>query len=120
MITIDDFEIQIAGEDRIVVFASASGGELARFPEWEDADRDLRHFSVEDIPLGSIDAPFEDAGQAWRIVIYEDEGYVYVLEADAPNAIDFPRRFRVPRDSYLEAWALVLTQHNPVIPLDDE
>lgn len=120
MITIDDFEIQIAGEDRIVVFASASGGELARFPEWEDADRDLRHFALDDVPFGTIDAPFEDAGEGWRIVIYEDDGFVYVMESDSPTATDFPRRFRVPRDAYLEAWATVLMHYNPVIPLDEE
>ncbi len=115
--TIDDFAVEL--RDRYVVFTS--GGEvIASFPEWEDADRDLLHFALEDVPFGSIDEPFEDAGDAWRIVIYEDEGFVYVFEADAPRATDFPRRFRVPRDAYLEAWALVLLDYNPPILLDEE
>lgn len=115
--TIDDFDVEL--QDRIVVFTS--GGErLAWFPEWEDADRDLRHFAVDDIPSGTFDEPFEDEGESWRIVIYEEEGFVYVFEGDSPTATDFPRRFRVPRDRYLEAWALVLTHFNPVIPLDAE
>jgi hypothetical protein len=115
--TIDDFDIEL--QDRIVVFTGNGGEKLAWFPEWEDADRDLRHFGVDDVPFGTIDEPFEDAGDAWRIVIYEDEGFVYVFEGDSPSATDFPRRFRVPRDRYFESWALVLTRFNPVLPLDE-
>lgn len=114
--TIDDFAVEL--RNRIVLFTSA-GEPIASFPEWEDADRDLRHFAADDVPFGTIDEPFEDAGESWRIVIYEDEGFVYIFEADSPHATDFPRRYRVPRDAYFEAWALVLTRFNPVLPLED-
>lgn len=110
--TIDDFEIRIAGEDQIVVFASASGGELARFPEWERADRDLRHFDSTDIPSGSRDLPFQDEGQAWRIEIFEDDGFVYVEENGA-NA------FRVPRALYFAAWELLIGRYHHAVSLDD-
>jgi len=114
--TVDDFAVEL--RNRLVVFTSG-GEQIAWFPEWEDADRDLLHFAADDVPFGSIDEPFEDAGESWRIVIYEDDGFVYIFEADSPTATDFPRRYRVPRDAYIEAWALVLTSFNPVFPMDE-
>jgi hypothetical protein len=115
MKTIDDFAVELI--DRRIEFTS--GGErIAWFPAWENADRDLPHLTPDDVPLGTLDEPFEDFDEAWRIVIYEDEGYVYVSEADHPRATTFPRSFRVPRDQYLTAWVLLLTEHNPVTPLD--
>jgi hypothetical protein len=94
-------------------------GRLASFPAWEHADRDLRHFTPADVPLGSIDEPFEDADEGWRIVIFEHRSFIYVLEADDPKATDFARWFRVPRDRYLQAWAALIDFYNPIKPLDD-
>lgn len=48
---------------------SRTRGHLAGFPAWDHADRDLRHFTHDDIPIGTDDEPFEDADEAWRIVI---------------------------------------------------
>jgi hypothetical protein len=109
--TIDDFEVQIGGDDRVVVFASAARGELARFPAWERADRDLRHFAVDDIPTGSRDEPFEDADDGWRIEIFEEGEFVHVDENG--------RRFRVPRDDYFAAWEALIARYNPSISLED-
>lgn len=118
--TIDDFHVRVSDdEDRIIEFASARRGRLAHFPAWERADRDLRHFTAADVPLGTMDEPFDDADDHWRIIIFEHRGSVYVLEADDPRAEDFPRYFRVPRDRYLQAWAMLIDVYNPINPLDD-
>ena len=109
--TIPDFEVRVAGEDRIVVFASAARGELARFPAWERADRDLRHFVTDDIPTGSRAGPFEDADEGWRITIFEEDGYVYVSENE--------ERFRVPRDAYFAAWQTLIARYNPAVSLEE-
>ena len=93
---------------------------LAWFPAWDHADRDLRHFIPSDVPLGTIDEPYEDADEGWRIFIFEHRGFVYVLEGDSPNAEFFPRFFRVPRDRYLAAWAGLIDAYNPITPLDLE
>jgi hypothetical protein len=112
MQTIEDFEVRIAGEDRVVVFASVARGELARFPAWERADRDLRHFVLDDIPTGSRAEPFVDADEGWRITIFESGGHVYVHENDGEG-------FRVPRDAYFAAWEKLIARYNPAIPLDE-
>lgn len=115
--TIDDFAVDVRAR---LEFRSARKGTLASFPAWEHADRDLRHFDATDVPLGSIDDPFEDADERWRIVIFEHRGHVYVLEGKSPTTKDFPVYFRVPRDRYFEAWAAVIDRFNPITPLDLE
>lgn len=118
--TIDDFAVTLSeGPNRHLEFTSASHGRLASFPDWDHADRDLRHFTPGDVPIGAIDEPFDDAGEQWRIVILEHRGFVYVLEAGDPHASDFPRYFRVPRDRYLRAWARIIDLYNPIKPLDE-
>jgi hypothetical protein len=116
--TINDFAIALSGSaDHHVEFISVKRGPLASFPAWEHADRDLRHFTPADVPLGTIDEPFEDADEGWRIAIFEHRTFIYVLEADDPNATDFARWFRVPRDRYLQAWAALIDLYNPIKPL---
>src|SRR5436305_15011032 len=97
MDTIDDFEVRIAGEDRVVAFTSVARGELARFPAWEHADRDLRHFVPGDIPTGSRAEPFVDGDEGRRITIFESGGHVYVHENDGDG-------FRVRLELHFEAW----------------
>ena len=104
---------------RHLEFTSASRGKLSGFPAWDHADRDLPHFISTDVPLGTIDQPYEDADESWRLLLFEHGGFVYVLEADSPRASDFPRFFRVPRDRYIEAWAALIDAYNPITPLDE-
>lgn len=115
--TISNFSIEL--RDRKITYLGDHGERIAWFPAWENADRDLKHFIAADVPLGSIDVPFEDVDEAWRIAILEHEGFVYVLEADDPHAESFPRRFRVSRDAYIRAWATLLHEYNPVLSLEE-
>jgi len=120
--TVDDFAIELREmEDcgKIVHFISASMGELVWFPAWEHADRDLRHFVASDVPMGKMDEPFDDNDEGWRIVIFEEGGFVYIFEDDRPAGTRFPRRFRVPKNLYFFAWAAVINQYNPMVSLDD-
>ncbi len=119
---IPDFSVELREmEDagKIVHFVSPTHGELAWFPGWENADRDLRHFAATDVPMGSIDEPFDDRDEGWRIVIFEQGGFVYIFEDDRPAGTRFPRRYRVARDRYFFAWATVMHQFNPPMSLDD-
>jgi hypothetical protein len=100
-------------------FHSASEGRLAGFPAWDHADRDLRHFIPSDVPLGTLAEPYDDRDEGWRIVIFEDGGWIYVAEGDDPNDDLLARRFRVRRERYFQAWAALIELYNPTTPLDD-
>ena len=113
---IDGFAIAV--RRRLVEFVDGDGKRLAWFPAWENADRDLKHFIATDVPLGTIDSPYEDFDDHWRISIFEHDGFVYIFEGDDPHAESFARRFRVPRDTYIRAWAELITEHNPIDLLD--
>jgi hypothetical protein len=112
----DNFRVELL--DRHLELTS-NNRRIAWFPAWENADRDLRHFVPADVPLGTLDAPFEEDDEAWRIRIFEHAGWIYILEADSALATEFPRQWRVRREQYLEAWARVISQFNPVLDLDD-
>jgi len=96
---------------------SLTRGELAGFPYWDNAERDLRHFVAEDVPLGSIGEPVEDADVDWQIVIFEHAGFVYILEGSEPHSTAFDVWFRAPRDRYIAEWARVINEFNPINPL---
>ena len=97
---------------------SRTRGHLAGFPAWDHADRDLRHFTPADIPLGTDEEPFEDAGEAWRIVIVAQGNEVFVLEGDAPLG-ELTRRYRIPREQYLAAWDELIREYHPARSLED-
>jgi hypothetical protein len=118
---VDDFTITLVETDasgQQIEYTSASRGRLAGFPAWEHVDRDLRHFIAEDVPLGTIDEPYDDRDEGWRIVIFQNDGWVYVAEGDHPRAAEFPRKFRVRTDHYVRVWAAIIDEFNPVAPLD--
>jgi hypothetical protein len=97
---------------------SRTRGHLAGFPAWDHADRDLRHFTHADIPLGTEEIPFEDADEAWRIVILPQGTDVFILEGDAPRG-ELTRRYRIPRDQYLAAWDDLIREYHPAKSLED-
>jgi len=101
-----------------IAMMSRARGHLAGFPAWDHADRDLRHFTHDDIPLGIDDEPFEDADEAWRIVILAQGKDVFILEGDAPRG-ELTRRYRVPRDQYLAAWDALIREYHPARSLED-
>jgi hypothetical protein len=117
---IRDFTIDLRDSDDFgqhVHFLSPTMGELAGFPYWDNVERDMRHFVADDVPLGSIDEPVDDSDVDWQIVIFEHGGFVYILEGEAPHAMEFDVWFRVPRDRYITEWARVIDSFNPIDPL---
>lgn len=117
---IPDFAIELRESEEFgqhIHYVSPTRGELAGFPYWDNVERDMRHFTAEDVPLGSIDEPVDDADEDWQIVIFEHGGYVHVMEAGTPHATAFDVWFRVPRDRYIEEWARVIDEFNPIAPL---
>ena len=117
---IKDFTIELReSEDagQHIHYVSPTHGELASFPYWDNVERDMRHFVSEDVPLGSMEEPVDDADEDWQIVIFEHRGFVYIMEGSAPHATEFDVWFRVPSDRYIEEWARVIDHFNPIAPL---
>src|SRR6476620_11062354 len=84
---INDFTIELRESEEFgqhVYFVSPTRGELASFPYWDNVERDMRHFVAEDVPLGSIEEPVDDADEDWQIVIFAHRGYVHVMEGKEP------------------------------------
>ena len=119
---IDDFSIALRedGDGGMhVYFLSRARGVLAGFPYWDHADRDLRHFTLEDVPFGPEERPYEDADEGWRIVVFQRGSLVHVWEGDDPSSEDYSRRFAVDFDRYWAAWSEVIAAFHPVFSLED-
>lgn len=84
-----------------VTFYSPYRGYIARFPWWDNAEKDLRREDFS-IPLGSFKKPFVDLEQGWKIVIAEHEGYIYVLQGIGRQWYD--AWFKVSRHLYASKW----------------
>lgn len=111
---VDDFVVTLVDtpdSGKQLEYTSASRGRLAHFPAWEHVDRDLRHFIPTDVPLGTRDVPYDDRDEDWHIVIFEEDGWVYVAENDA--------KFRVRSDRYIREWAALIDAFNPIAPMDE-
>lgn len=114
MTRVDDFFLTLRAEGEgglHIEMMSRSQGRLAGFPFWDHADRDLRHFTMEDVPLGSESEPYTDVDEGWRITISQRGGDVVVIEDD--------REFAVPLTTYLAAWDTLIRRFNPVTSLED-
>lgn len=110
--TVDDFAVILVDTEESgqqIEYRSVSEGRLAHFPAWEHVDRDLRHFISDDIPNGTREEPYVDRDEAWQIVIFEEDGWVYVTENDAT--------FRVREDEYSRQWNALIDEFNPVAPV---
>jgi hypothetical protein len=53
------------------------------FPWWDDPERDLSRWTLEDIPIGTPDVPYFDADQYWRILIWQTSGVVYIASGSS-------------------------------------
>ena len=118
---IADFSLTLAEEKEgglHIRMMSRSRGHLAGFPAWDHADRDLRHFTHDDIPLGDDEEPYLDADDAWPIVIIARGADVFILEGETPTG-PLPRRYRVPRDLYIAAWDDLIRRYHRAVPLDE-
>ena len=120
--TVNDFVVVLVDSDeggKHVELRSASRGRLAGFPVWDHAERDLRHFILSDIPLGTRDDPYFDRDDGWRIEIFEEAGWVYIAEGDDPDATQYSSKVRVGAEEYFKAWSALIDQFNPITPLED-
>ncbi|MBK8251090.1 MAG: leucine-rich repeat domain-containing protein [Polyangiaceae bacterium] len=103
---VHDFEIRRfdTGEHGIhVSFASAAGGDLARFPWWDHADADIREMSDADIPMGTVARPFEEMEHGWRLLIWERRGQVFVMQGGG-DPQRYTTWFAVSKEAYVTAW----------------
>jgi hypothetical protein len=117
---IEDFAVRISDDEaRTIELTSAAHGRLAGFPAWEHADRDLRHFTPADVPLGTLAEPYDDRDEGWRILLFEHAGWIHVLQGNDPRGTAFHAYFRVRRERYFMAWAALIDFYNPITPLDD-
>jgi hypothetical protein len=87
-----------------VHLVSTSRGILAGFPWWDHAERELKTWKASDVLTGTAEMPLLQSGEAWQVIVFEQEGQIYVLEGEEPETREFGRYFAVPQDRWEAAW----------------
>lgn len=110
---IDDFEIVIKDCGKymglhISYYSKKLRKTIASYPWWDNVNRDLMNMCIDDIPIGSIENPYNDLEQSWQLVIWVKGDFVYVIEGDEPCCIEFPRYFKVEKCKYINEWQRIL------------
>lgn len=119
---VDDFFIALREDGdggKHLYFLSRSRGVLAGFPCWDHADRDLRHFTLDDVPFGTEERPYEDSDEGWRIVLFQRGREVHVWESDDPATDEYHRRFSVDAERYWAAWSEVIATFHPALSIEE-
>ncbi len=118
--TIEDFEIKMLGdrEDRMgryLRFYSNAFGNLTSFPWWDHVDEMIKDWEISDIPLGTISEPFDDGEQGWRVFIFCENDYVYILEGDEIGCREFKIWYRVSKENYIKEWKKILENVDDIV-----
>ncbi len=96
------------GSGTALRFADGRGQQIAGFPWWDDVCRDLRTWTLDDVPAGDITRPYIDLDQCWRILIWRHADRVYIAEGTDQSL--FHGLYWVTADEYASAWADALAR----------
>jgi hypothetical protein len=118
---IEDFYMDLVGEPQeslgMHLFFGSRSSEiyLALFWWRDNFEQEIQKLSEADIPLGTIEQPFDDLEPGWQLIIFEHREFVDVLEGLELCCKVFPRWCRVPLKDYQKSWSDLLDrwQDNP-------
>ncbi|TFG32145.1 hypothetical protein EU528_04375 [Candidatus Thorarchaeota archaeon] len=111
---IADFRVLVGGRSvdfAYVEYSSYILGLLTTFVNWNDADERLQVMKIEDIPLGTMEKPWNDIEQGFELDIWEKDGFVYVILGDEPCTNKFEVWYRVRKGDYVQAWKDILARY---------
>jgi hypothetical protein len=92
------------GAGRLLRLADASLGTAIDFPWWDSPDLELGRWTLDDIPLGTLEEPYSDADQCWRILVWQVNGVVYIAAGSADEEGLYDTFLSVPGEEYRAAW----------------
>jgi len=86
-------------------FTDGAGKELTCFPWWDNCETELTGYLQEkDRIIGTREEPFHDMEQCWEFLLFEKDGFVYVLATEEETSNEFTEWYRVPSNVYHRAW----------------
>ncbi len=89
-------------------FVDSKLGVKVEFPWWDNVDSAIRHWRVDDIPIGTVDEPYSEFDQCWRLVIWQRGDKVCIAAGTDEEEGTYDTWFSVDRESYIAAWRRLL------------
>lgn len=84
-------------------------GILTFFPEWDNIEDKFANMTMQHIPCGTLNKPMEIIKNKWRLLLFQYNGYMFILESDDPLADGFNRCYKVSFNIYIKEWALLIS-----------
>jgi len=111
---VEDFEIEMFGaaDEPLGIrmgFVSRALDIRVSWAYWDHLDRKFARWTLDDIPLGSVDDPFIDIDQCWGVEVWQADGWVHIAENDGEEIII--ARMKVPVERYLDQWRQTLDRY---------
>jgi hypothetical protein len=112
-----DFSVKLAvrvdGAGTVLRLVGSSMNVTIEFPWWDDPEGDLSRWTLEDIPIGTLDEPYFDTDQCWRILIWQVGGVVYIASGGSDEEGLYDTFLSVAEEKYRAAWADVIVSLSP-------
>ena len=70
---------------------------------------DLKEHGIESVPKGSKNKPYFDTDEGWQIYIWEEDGYVCVMEGKEVCSDEFSTWFKVNKKVYYSEWKKIIS-----------
>lgn len=108
----EDFAIELFPDPSVqgyaLRFVDSGLDSAVEFPWWTNVERDLRTWSISDVPAGTVDGPYTDAEQSWEILLWQAGDWIFIMEGD--GEAEFSVWFRVQSNRYYSEWKRVINE----------
>lgn len=108
----EDFAIEVFPDPSVqgygLRFVDSGLDSVVGFPWWTNVERDLRSWSISDVPTGTVENPYTDAEQSWEILLWRAGEWIFIMEGD--GEAEFSVWFRVRVDRYCSEWERVIKE----------
>ncbi|MGN4126861.1 hypothetical protein ACMGD3_17910 [Lysinibacillus sphaericus] len=94
----------------ISLYSASRNEQLTTFHRWDCAEVFLKDWSSSNIPTGTIDEPFSNFAEGWQMIVFEDKGFIYVLEGERESNIMLTW-YRTPKEVYFNEWSKLIKRY---------
>lgn len=99
---------RVGGAGTVLRLVDSTLDVAIEFPWWDDPEGDLGRWTLEDIPIGTLDEPYFDTDQCWRILIWQVGGVVYIASGSSDEEGLYGTFLSVAEERYRVAWGDVI------------
>jgi hypothetical protein len=103
-----DLAARLSGSGTVLRFVDPALDVVIEFSWWDNPEEDLSRWTLEDIPIGTLDQPYYDAEQCWQILIWRVGDVIYIASGGSDEEDLYDTFLSVAAERYRAAWGDVI------------